>query len=189
MFSSLFKIGEATVDFHYFGVNHGLGMTVFIYKENESQKAVHGGDINNNNIAFIADIVSPRAVLWERAADANIQELVRTLKKVLELDFNKAVFTHSELRPNQRADGTKQDVQNAYQYAVDLTAEVNKEFDKGTDLFSNPGAVQLPKYKNLVRYDLFLKDNVLKLFWERVIGPYPWRSVERFMKDVNKKDL
>ena len=168
--------GGATVNLHYFGINHGMGMTFFIYKPN-------GED---NNIGYMADLVTPGAVLFSQAPDSNLQDLIRTYQEILALSFNKVVFSHSQL-PENRPDGTKKDVQIAYQYAFDLRAAVDKELAKGTDLIANPGAVDLPKYKSLARYDQFFKDNIFKFTLERIIGPHPYRSVERFL-NPSKKD-
>ncbi|MCH7679429.1 MBL fold metallo-hydrolase, partial [candidate division KSB1 bacterium] len=75
-------LGGTTIELHYLGMNHGLGMTVFRLPE---QKVV-----------YIADIVTPERVLFSIVPDFNIREWERSLEEILKLDFDKAVYSHNE---------------------------------------------------------------------------------------------
>ena len=51
------KLGGTTVEMHYVGMSHGLGMTVF--------------RVANQKVAYIADIVTPNRVLFTIVPDFN----------------------------------------------------------------------------------------------------------------------
>ena len=110
-----------------------------------------------------------------------MKETSRTLREILKLDFEKAVFSHSE-RGDLSADGTKQDVRDLLQFATDVKEGVEKSFAEGKFLISNPDLLQLPQYKNLARYETDFARNVLKFSFEFFIGAYPWRNVEKYTK-------
>jgi glyoxylase-like metal-dependent hydrolase (beta-lactamase superfamily II) len=77
------EIGGITVQLHYLGLNHGLGMTVFVIPE--------------KRVAYIADLVTPNRVGFNIMPDFNIGEWERTLGEILELDFDVAVCSHTAL--------------------------------------------------------------------------------------------
>ena len=69
-------LGGTTVELHYLGMNHGLGMTVFRLQE--------------QRVAYIADLVTPKRVMFSIVPDFNIREWERSLEEILQLDFDKA---------------------------------------------------------------------------------------------------
>ena len=71
-------LGGTVLELHYLGMNHGLGMTVFL--------------LPKEKIAYIADLVDPQAVLFNIVPDFNIKEWERSLKEVEQMDFDKAVL-------------------------------------------------------------------------------------------------
>jgi glyoxylase-like metal-dependent hydrolase (beta-lactamase superfamily II) len=77
------EIGGVTVQLHYLGLNHGLGMTVFVIPE--------------KRVAYIADLVTTNRVGFNIMPDFNIGEWERTLGEILELDFDVAVCSHTAL--------------------------------------------------------------------------------------------
>ncbi len=151
-------LGGRTVELHYLGMNHGLGMTVFLLPEEKA--------------AYIADIVVPNRVLFAIVPDFNIKEWVRTLKEVEALDFDKAVYSHSE---SGSPIGTKKDVTLTSDYIADLQAAIGAEFQKGTGFTNIASAVKLPKYKDWVGYDQWLELNVWRVMLDMWMGPFPWR--------------
>ena len=78
-------LGGTTIEMHYVGMSHGLGMTVFRVAE---QKVV-----------YVADLVTPNRVLFATVPDFNIKEWMRALYEIEALDFDKAVFSHSNATP------------------------------------------------------------------------------------------
>ena len=72
-------LGATTVELHYLGMNHGLGMTVFVLPE--------------QRVAYIADLAVPNRVMFSVVPDFNIREWERSLEEILDLDFDRAVFT------------------------------------------------------------------------------------------------
>ncbi len=151
-------LGGRTVELHYLGMNHGLGMTVFLLPEEK--------------VAYIADIVTPNRVMFAIVPDFNIKEWVRSLKEVEALDFDKAVYSHSE---SGSPIGTKKDVTLTSDYIADLQAAIGAEFQKGTGFTNIASAVKLPKYKDWVGYDQWLELNVWRVMLEMWMGPFPWR--------------
>ncbi len=151
-------LGGKTVELHYFGMNHGLGMTVFLLPEEK--------------VAYIADLVTPNRVMFTIIPDFNIKEWVRTLNEVAELDFDKAVYSHSS---SGSPIGTKEDVTLTASYITDLQAAIGVEFQKGTAFPDIAGAVKLPKYKDWAGYDEWLPLNVWRVMLDMWMGPFPWR--------------
>ena len=92
---------------HYVGVSHGRGMTVF--------------RVAPQKIAYIADVVSPRRVLFTIVPDFNIKEWKRALSEIEALDFDKAIFTHSG---DHKPLGSKADVTKTREYIQDLQAAI-----------------------------------------------------------------
>ena len=155
-------------------MNHGNGMTVAVYKPPRSQS-------RGQNIVYIADLVSPNQGFFSNAPDYDIKETMRTFHEILKLDFEKAVFSHSQ-RGDLTADGTKKDISDMLQYTTDLKEGVEKSFAEGKILITNPELLELPQYKHLARYETDFTRNVLKAAFEFFIGPYPWRNVEKYTK-------
>lgn len=71
------SLGDVTIEMHYLGLNHGLGMTVFVVPE--------------LRVAYIGDLVSPNRVMFSIVPDFNIGEWERTLGEILTLNFDTAV--------------------------------------------------------------------------------------------------
>ena len=153
-------LGDTTIELHYLGMNHGFGMTVFRLPEQK--------------IAYIADLVTPHRVLFTIVPDFNIREWERSLEEVIELDFDKAVYSHSNL-PNALQGGTKQHTIENLQFIRDLRAAIHAEFKKGTNPMTVPDIVQLPKYKDWAMYDQWLAMNAWRVLLDDHMGPFPWR--------------
>ena len=153
-------LGGTTIELHYLGMNHGLGMTVFRLPE---QKVV-----------YIADIVTPERVLFSIVPDFNIREWERSLEEILKLDFDKAVYSHNE-KADASQGGTKQDAADNLQFLRDLRAAIYAEFKKGTNPMMVPDIVQIPKYKDWAMYDQWLAMNAWRLLLDDWMGPFPWR--------------
>lgn len=154
-------LGGTTVELHYLGMNHGLGMTVFLLPE--------------QRVAYIADLVTPDRVLFTIVPDFNIREWERSLEEILQLDFDSAVYSHSN-KPDALRGGTKQDVTDNLQFIRDLRAAIYAEFEKGTNPMMVPGIVQLPEYQDWAMYDEWLEMNAWRLLLDDWMGPFPWRA-------------
>lgn len=152
-------LGGTTLELHYFGMNHGLGMTVFL--------------LPKEKVAYIADIVTPNRVLFAIVPDFNIKEWLRTLDEVAKLDFEQAVYSHSA---SGSPIGTKEDVTLTSAFITDMQAAIGAEFQKGTGFTDIPGAVKLPKYEHWAGYDIWLPLNVYRVMLDMWMGPFPWRA-------------
>ena len=160
-------LGGKTIELHYMGMNHGLGMTVFLLPEEK--------------IAYIADLVTPNRVLFTIVPDFNIKEWTRTLAEVEKLDFQTAIYSHTQA---MEPFGTKSDVTQTRQYIEDLQAAIGAEFEKGTPFGKIPSVIKLPKYEHWAMYDEWLPMNVLRVMLDMHMGPFPWRPDHAY--EVNK---
>ena len=154
-------LGGTTVELHYLGMNHGLGMTVFRLPE--------------QGIVYVADLVTPGRLLFAIVPDFNIREWERSLEEIGQLEFDRAVYSH-----NNKADpllgGTKQDVADNLQFIRDLRAAIYAEFQKGTDPFMVPSVVRLPQYQDWAMYDQWMEMNAWRVLLDDWMGPFPWRA-------------
>ncbi len=151
-------LGGKTIELHYLGMNHGLGMTVFILPEEK--------------IAYIADIVTPNRVLFAIVPDFNIKEWLRSLSEIEAMDFDTAIYSHSQAK---EPFGSKAEVTQTREFIQDMQAAIMAEFKKGTPFGQVPGAVKLPKYKNWAMYKEWLHLNVWRVMLDMHMGPFPWR--------------
>lgn len=159
------KMGDATIELHYLGLNHGLGMTVFVIPE--------------RGVAYIADLVTPNRVMFSIVPDFNIGEWERTLGEIQELDFDIAVCSHNDLPPEEAIKGcTMEHVAQEEAYIKDLRNAIMAEFEKGTPPFQIPSAVKLPQYEHWNQYEAWLPLNAQRLLLDMWMGPYPWVAPE-----------
>jgi len=135
-------LGDKTIELHYMGMNHGLGMTIFLLPKEQ--------------IAYIADIVTPNRVLFAIVPDFNIKEWTRTLTEVEKMDFQTAISSHSHAK---EPFATKSDVTRTRELIEDLQAAIVAELKKGTPFGKIPSTVKLPKYEHWAMYNEFLPLN------------------------------
>ena len=153
-------LGDTVVELHYLGMNHGLGMTVF--------------RLPKEKIVYVADLVVPNRVMFNIVPDFNIKEWERSLKVIAQMDFDKAVYSHSH-NDTPLLGGTKQDVTNYLEFIHDLRRAIFAEFKKGTNPMMVPHIVQLPKYKDWAMYKEWLPMNAWRILLDEHMGPFPWR--------------
>ncbi len=159
------KLGGKTIEMHYIGMSHGLGMTVF--------------RVAQQKVIYIADVVTPKRALFTIVPDFNIKEWVRALSEIEKMDFNRAIFTHhGEGAPF----GSKTDVIKNREYIQDLQAAIIAEFKKGTHFAKIPQVVNLPKYENWAMYKEWLPMNAWRVMMDMYMGPFPWRPALEFEK-------
>ncbi len=154
-------LGGTTVEMHYVGMSHGLGMTAF--------------RVAGQNIVYVADLVTPNRVLFATVPDFNINEWKRALSEIEALQSDLVVFSHNE---SEELTGTMADVTATREYIEDMQAAIMAEFEKGTQMGQIPQAVQLPKYENWAMYDEWLALNVWRVMLDMHMGPFPWRPDE-----------
>lgn len=159
-----FIIDELAVDLHYFGMNHGLGMTVFYLPQHK--------------LVYLADIVTPNRVIFSVVPDFNLREWERTLHEVLALDFAKAVFSHNEYQ-DYLAAGDRTDVQAQLDYLRDLRQAFYDALKAGTNPMLIPSTVKLPKYQHWVGYQEWLPMNFWRVLADEFMGPFPWHPQQQ----------
>jgi len=154
-------MGDFTVQMHYLGMNHGLGLTIFTIPE--------------RGAAYIADLVTPNRVMFAVVPDFNIGEWERSLGEILEMEFDIAVCSHNELPREAAMNGcTRAHVEEERQFIRDLRDAILAEFQKGTGFMEIPKAVRLPQYAHWVGYEQWLEMNTLRLMTDLWMGPFPW---------------
>ena len=151
-------LGGTTVEMHYVGMSHGLGMTVFRVAE--------------QNVVYVADLVTPNRVLFAIVPDFNVNEWKRALSKIEALEFDIAVFSHNQ---TTETTGSKADVTATREYIQDMQDAIVAEFEKGTAMAQIPQMVKLPKYENWAMYNEWLPLNVWRVMLDMHMGPFPWR--------------
>lgn len=155
------SIGGLTVEHHYLGLNHGLGMSVFVVPERRA--------------AYIADLVTPNRVGFNIMPDFNIGEWERTLGEILELEFDVAVCSHTALSAEEAPKGcTKTHVEEERQYIQDVRNAIFAGFQNGTPADQIPGSIELPQYAHWDHYDEWLEMNAWRIMLDIWMGPYPW---------------
>ena len=152
-------LDDTTVELHYLGMNHGLGMTVFL--------------LPAKRIVYVADLVTPQRVLFTIVPDFNIREWERTLGQIEAMDFDKAIFSHNN-NATPRQGGTKQDVTDTLQFIRDLRAAIHAEIENGTNRYLIADAVRLPKYESWAMYEEWLPMNAWRVLLDDYMGPFPW---------------
>jgi len=152
-------LGGKTVELHHVGMSHGLGMTVFI--------------LPDEKLAYIADLVTPNRVGFAILPDFNIKEWVRALEEIENMDFDKAIFSHSHAKEPL---GSMSDVTKTREFIQDLQMAIVNEFKKGTSFGAIPGTVSLPKYQHWDMYEEWLPLNVWRIMLDMHMGPFPWHE-------------
>lgn len=158
-------LGDTTIEMHYIGMSHGLGMTVF--------------RVAQQKVAYIADVVTPKRVLFTIVPDFNIKEWVRALSEIEKLDFDKAIFSHTNA---DTPFGSKADVVANREFIQDLQGAIIAEFKKGTPFPKIAQAVKLPKYEKWAMYKEWLPMNTWRVMLDMWMGPFPWRPAHDFEK-------
>lgn len=151
-------LGNKTIELHYLGMGHGMGMTAFLLPEDK--------------VAYVADLITPNRVMFTIVPDFNIKEWVRSLKVIESLDFDKAIFSHSHA---DAPFGSKQDSVLTREFIADLQAAVVAEFQKGTPFEAIPNKIELKKYAHWYGYEQWLHMNALRVMLDMWMGPFPWR--------------
>ena len=141
------ELGNKTVQLHYFGANHGKGMTVMLLPE--------------ERVLFTADLVVPKRVGFMFMPDFSPQNWLRTLKEMERLEFETALFAHDH------AAGTKQDLVVQREFLEDLIEAVGKALQDGDMMLQT---LSLPKYKDWAHYDEWLGMNGARILMEMMMG-------------------
>ncbi len=144
------EMGNKTIELHYFGKNHGDGMVVARFAE--------------DNIIFIADLVVPNRVGFGNLPDFFPAEWERTLAEIQELEYDTVMFTHGA------PSGAPSAVVDQLQYLQDLRGAIFAEFAKGTDFLEIPNVIELPQYADWDGYDDWLHLNAWRFLMEIAIG-------------------
>lgn len=141
------QFGNKTVQLHYFGANHGDGMTVIL--------------VPKEQVLFTVDLVVPKRVGFMFMPDFSPRNWIRTLKEMERLQFKTALFAHDI------PVGTKQEVIAQREFLEELTAAVGKALQSGDMMLQT---LSLPKYKDWAYYDQWLGMNGARVMLEMMMG-------------------
>ena len=114
-------------------------------------------------VAYIADNVTPNRVGFTIMPDFDVDEWKRTLGEYLDIDFDKAVYSHNN-NPDAIKGGDKEDIKQFKEFLEDIQEGIEKEIAEGTNPFAVPSILNLPKYKDWAQYDDWLEMNIWAVF-------------------------
>jgi len=146
----MLELGDKTIELHYFGLNHGEGMVVARFGE--------------DNIIFTGDLVVPNRVAFANMPDFFPAEWERTLTEIQELEYDTVMFTHNA------PFGPSTAVDSQLQYLQDLRAGIFAELQAGTDFMAVPDVLELPQYADWDGYDEWLSLNAWRVLMEIAMG-------------------
>merc|ERR1711874_481838 len=154
-----FTLGGVTMELHYLGLSHGLGMTSFL--------------LQPQRVGYIADNSVPNGLPFVFFPDFNLKGLENTLKTYMSYDVDQIIYSHSNLE-DPLTPGNKEHMQFWLDYVNDLREAVQTEVKNG----GNPFAlnIELPQYENLPFYKEWLPINALFMAMNEFLGPLGWRK-------------
>jgi glyoxylase-like metal-dependent hydrolase (beta-lactamase superfamily II) len=138
------KLGDKTLELHYFGRNHGECLTVML--------------LPKEKIAFIVDIVTPKRIAFRGMPDFYPLDWVRTLSEIEKrLEFTRVIPGHGP--PIVPASA----VTEQREYLEDLMAAVQEARTKESNPDKIRKMVKLPKYQSWAGYNDWLEMNVERI--------------------------
>merc|ERR1712079_847217 len=166
-----FSLGGVTMELHYLGLSHGLGMTSFL--------------LQPQKVGYIADNSVPNGLPFVFFPDFNLKGLENTLKTYMSYDVDQIIYSHSNLE-DPLTPGNKEHMQSWLDYVNDLRAAVQTEIQNG----GNPFAlnIELPKYENLPFYKEWLPINALFVAMNEFRGPLGWRPTNTESAEVRSAE-
>ena len=157
-------VGDTTIELHYYGGSHGVGMTAFL--------------LPATKVLYLADTVSPNRVGFTILPDFDIKQWEHTLGEYLKLDFEKAVFTHN-MYPEPLKGGDKEDVVQMIAFLRDIREGIYEELEKGTNPMLIPTTLKLPQYSHWAMYEEWLPMNIWAVFLQEPISMGPFMTGPR----------
>jgi glyoxylase-like metal-dependent hydrolase (beta-lactamase superfamily II) len=144
------KHGGDEIVMTYHGPNHGLGWVTM--------------HLPKYRLLFIVDIVSPYRLPYGRIHDSTPKGVLRTLKIIEKLDFDRFVPGHGPPTAPKAA------VTAHREYFEALYAAARAALKTYKDPAQAAARVRLPKYKTWQRYDRFLASNASRVIEELTTG-------------------
>ena len=144
------SLGNRTVQFLYFGPNHGDCLIVPWLPE--------------LNMPFIVDLVTPGFIGIGLMPDYDPGEWVRSLIEIERLPFENFISGHAT------AVSPKSVLAERRMFLEDIMAVVKKEYDADTPLAYVAAKIDLPKYKHLGGYGTTFPAFAQRLYWYYGLG-------------------
>jgi glyoxylase-like metal-dependent hydrolase (beta-lactamase superfamily II) len=149
------SLGGTLVELTYLGHNHSDSTLVI--------------RLPKEKILFTVDWIPIKGIQFRGMADTYVPDIEESLKKVIEMDWDKLIPGHPG--PGGVQTGTKDDAKNQLAYLQDLSAAVKKAVDEGKSYADAQKEITLPKYESWPNYKPFLQMNIERYydFWNRGI--------------------
>jgi len=163
-----FTLGGVTMELHYLGLSHGLGMTSFL--------------LQPQKVGYIADNSVPNGLPFVFFPDFNLKGLENTLKTYMKYDVDQIIYSHSNLE-DPLTPGNKEHMQFWLDYVNDLREAVQTAVKNGGNPFALD--IQLPKYENLPFYKEWLPINALFMAMNEFLGPLGWRPTSTEKEELS----
>jgi glyoxylase-like metal-dependent hydrolase (beta-lactamase superfamily II) len=143
-------LGGPRIELLYLGRNHGDCMTITHFP--------------GEKLLFVVDLLSEEALPFGNLPDYYPGDTVRTLREILQIDFERAARGHRSPVVGREV------VESTLGYWSDLMDAVKQELDAGTSPFEVITTVELPQYRSWQNYDRWFELHVERVMWHYVIG-------------------
>ncbi len=144
------KFGGYEIEMQYHGPNHGKGWVTM--------------HLPKYRMLFIVDIVSPYRVPYGRIFDSTPRGILKTLKIIEKMDFDRFIPGHGPPTAPKAA------VVAHREYFEDIYAAARIALKKYKDPEKAARSIKLPKYKDWERYEMFLTSNASRVIEELTTG-------------------
>ncbi|OQW54368.1 MAG: hypothetical protein A4S14_15460 [Proteobacteria bacterium SG_bin9] len=144
------KLGDTTIELHYFGRNHGNCMTVI--------------RLPKEKILVAVDIIGHKRTAFRIMPDYWPADWIESLKKIEKLDFERVIPGHGA--PSVPAEAAKL----TREYLEDLMGTVETAMKETRDPEKLKQTVKLPKYEDWAGYQVNLPLNVERAWAHYELG-------------------
>ena len=135
----MMNVGDHVIELHNIGGGHDNHMLVTI--------------VRPENVAFIVDVAAPKRLPFRNFNGANIDDWIGQIEAAQALDFEIFAPGHGNV-------GTKADLDDAYQYMVDLKAAVLAGLRAGKSVEDLQEEVTMEAYSGWIQYDAWRALNI-----------------------------
>lgn len=144
------KFGGYEIEMVYHGPNHGKGWVTM--------------NLPKYRLLFVVDIVSPYRLPYGRIYDSTPKGVLRTLKLIERLDFDRFIPGHGPPTAPKAA------ISAHRKYFEDLYRAARAALDRHKTPDEAAAKVSLPKYRKWQRYERFLESNASRVIEELTTG-------------------
>lgn len=148
-------LGGKTMRLHYFGANHGKGMTIV--------------ELPAERVLYISDMVTPKRIGFTIMPDFTVRGWIRSLVEMEKLSVETVVVSHGT-GPQSTSIWPQRVITEQREFLQDLQSAIVSAMQAGENPFMIPQTVRLPKYKDWAFYDEWLEMNAWRVMLEMWMG-------------------